>query len=202
MENDHQLMELLPSRSEVSSRCACGWTSTPARSAAHARRRWTIHASQQRAATVCSHAFEVGLTARDRAVELATVRALARRRRQRLAAQRVEVREALRTADAHAERYRMPVHRMLECARQLAGLSTSELWVRYLALGGNLAPGAFARAMCGIDELRAVDANVISTALNEEFRDSGFGTPLPARHARRRALSPSARRPTAPPRSG
>jgi hypothetical protein len=126
---------------------------------------------------------------------------VAQRRRQTLMEQRIEVADALRSANEHAVRFRTPVHRMLECARQLAGLSTSDLWLRYLALGGNLELDRFHRALRGVDELGGLDADLIVTALNEHFRDAGFGSPLSIRRATQ-ALSPSARPPSAPPGSG
>jgi hypothetical protein len=147
-------------------------------------------------------AWAIAREARHRAAELSTVREMALRRQAMLAEQRIELRDALRLADDHAARYRTSTSRMLDCARQMLGLSTSELWVRYLALGGNLEPSAFARAMDGADEIQVRDYELISTTLNEEFRDAGFGNPLPSRRSHIHRLSPSAHRPTAPPGSG
>jgi hypothetical protein len=202
VEIQHQVDEVLTSGSVVACRCTCGWTSTPASSSAHAHRRWKIHFSQQRSARLCSQAWGIANDARHRAAELSVMGERARQRRTLLAEQRHQLRAALQVAETYVDQYRTAPHRMLDCARQLAGLSPSELWLRYLSLGGCLPLDGFLRAMTGTDDLRPVDHELICTALNEEFRDAGFGTPLRTRVGGSPPLSPSCGRPPEPPGSG
>jgi hypothetical protein len=59
----------------------------------------------------------------------------------------------------------------------LAGLDLNELWCRYMSIGGDLDPVAFARCLAvGIDECDPHEHDVIAQALNEAFFDIGCYT--------------------------
>jgi hypothetical protein len=181
VEVQHHLVELGAVRSGMVARCSCGWTGVPAASEEHARKRWGIHASQQRAATLCSNATALGISARVRSAELALLTSQIRQRRAVLSAHREQLHRALWEADQRALRLRTPRHRTLECARQLSGLSDIEFWLRYVTMGGSLTQPELERALHGLDVLTDRDYDIVSAVLNEEFRDNGMGNPLPTR---------------------
>jgi hypothetical protein len=181
VEVQHHLVEFDTIRSRLTARCSCGWTGVPAPSEQHARKRWAIHASQQRAAMLCSTAAALASSARVRTAELAILTTRVRQRRAILFAHREQLHRALWEADQRAVRLRPPRHRTLECARQLSGLSDIEFWLRYVTMGGSLAPHELERALNGLDVLTDRDYDVVSAVLNEEFRDNGLGNPLPTR---------------------
>ena len=66
----------------------------------------------------------------------------------------------------------------LEKARQACGLSTSELWMRYFALGGDAEPLQFEAVLHGA--LRAADHehDQVAHALNERFTELGHNHPI------------------------
>ena len=73
----------------------------------------------------------------------------------------------------------VPPHGSLDLARQDAGLSQHELWVRYFALGG-MTPALELEAVChGAIIPTAVDHDRIAHALNERFTELGRNHPVP-----------------------
>lgn len=72
------------------------------------------------------------------------------------------------------------MERTLECARQIAGFSFAELWVRYFAYGGMLNARALEDALCGGGHIGTRDYDVLSVVFNEEFRLDGLGEPFSA----------------------
>lgn len=175
---DHLLNEVLWSDGCVA-RCTCGWTSTPATTDEHAERRWRIHSGQQHAAEVCAEAWRMSASARARAAELARIRDEARERRMKLCESRVALKEVVERAHNNMRQWRPSAERTLECARQLAGVTVEDLWMRYFAYGGSLSLNDLAVVMSGEARVTASDYLVLSTVLNEEFRDAGFGYPIP-----------------------
>ena len=121
------------------------------------------------------------MTARVRTVELAVLTTQVRERRAALAAHRAEMRRALWEADVRARAFRPTAGHTLECARQLAGLTPTELWLRYIGMGGYLGPEALAAVLHGDDEPDDRDYDILSAVLNEEFRLRGLGDPVPVR---------------------
>jgi hypothetical protein len=70
-------------------------------------------------------------------------------------------------------------NRVLEAARVQAGLSVSELWMAYFALGGSETAGVL-RAFLDADvDPGLVDFDVLVQALNEKFMDLGGDHPVP-----------------------
>src|SRR5713101_4716943 len=70
----------------------------------------------------------------------------------------------------------------LESARKLIGMSPTELWWKYLALGGG---GDLSTVQAILDASHPVDHytyNIISQALNERFLERGMNPPLPPAH--------------------
>jgi len=70
-------------------------------------------------------------------------------------------------------------HDSLDIARQAAGLSQNELWVRYFALGG-MTPALELEAVChGAMVATDPDYDRIAHALNERFTELGRNHPVP-----------------------
>jgi hypothetical protein len=67
----------------------------------------------------------------------------------------------------------------LDLARQDAGLSQHDLWIRYFALGG-MAPALELEAVChGAMVASELDHDRIAHALNERFTELGRNHPVP-----------------------
>lgn len=72
-----------------------------------------------------------------------------------------------------------PPHDSLDRARQEAGLTHSQLWMRYFALGG-MTPALELEAMChGAMVVADNDHDRIVHALNERFTELGRNHPVP-----------------------
>ncbi len=69
-------------------------------------------------------------------------------------------------------------YEILESARALAGMSLDELWLAYMALGGNASPDVM-RAYLQGTYTGAVGYDILAHALNEEFGDQGSDHPVP-----------------------
>jgi hypothetical protein len=69
--------------------------------------------------------------------------------------------------------------RALDRARHQAGLSMSELWLRYFALGGMSSPLELDAYLNGALSPTAHDHDVIAHALNERFVELGRDHPVP-----------------------
>jgi hypothetical protein len=67
----------------------------------------------------------------------------------------------------------------LDLARLDAGLSRSELWMRYFALGGMTAALELEGVLCGALTTNDDDLDRIVHALNERFTELGRGHPVP-----------------------
>ena len=68
---------------------------------------------------------------------------------------------------------------VLEQARQEVGLSVSELWVRYFALGGMVAPLDMEAILFGALVASPRDRDLLAVALNERFSELGGDHPIP-----------------------
>jgi hypothetical protein len=68
---------------------------------------------------------------------------------------------------------------VLEQARQEVGLSVSELWVRYFALGGMAAPLDMEAVLFGALVASPQDRDLLAVALNERFSERGDDHPIP-----------------------
>jgi hypothetical protein len=66
-------------------------------------------------------------------------------------------------------------------AWRLADLAPSELWWRYIGLGGNGAPDALADYLTGTAKWPAREHNALAQALNERLWDLGCPTLVPHR---------------------
>jgi len=66
----------------------------------------------------------------------------------------------------------------LEHARQAAGLSTADLWVRYFGLGGMASDHELIAYMSGASQPSRIDHDLIAQALNEEFSAQGRDWPM------------------------
>ncbi len=60
----------------------------------------------------------------------------------------------------------------------LAGLSYTQLWVAYYALGGERTFEELKARLMGEQPMTAEDYDVAAVALNEHFSDMGLGYPL------------------------
>ncbi len=72
-----------------------------------------------------------------------------------------------------------PPHDSLDLARQDAGLSQHDLWVRYFALGGMTAALELEAVCYGAMTATAPDHDRIAHALNERFTELGRNHPVP-----------------------
>jgi hypothetical protein len=68
--------------------------------------------------------------------------------------------------------------RALEAARDVLGLTVSQLWLAYFGLGGNLLPAAISAALSGDVDLGDHDHDVLVQALNDRFSDLDQNHPL------------------------
>jgi hypothetical protein len=66
----------------------------------------------------------------------------------------------------------------LEAARNMLGVSLDDLWVDYLALGGNLMPFEVDACMSGSRPIDDHDHDLIVQVLNERFMDREADHPL------------------------
>jgi len=73
-----------------------------------------------------------------------------------------------------------PGHQILEAARVQAGMSFSELWVAYFALGGVSPPQVVRSYLDGVGTPLA-DYDVLAQAINERYVDRGGNHPVPYR---------------------
>jgi hypothetical protein len=159
--------------------CSCGWESTPA-SEAHAHARWRIHFGSKKAAASCALAEVTINTARSRVEELVAMRTETATRRADLRDQRLRfAAESQRRREASL-RPPNPFDRAqtLERAREMAGMSNSDLWCAYFALGGDLQHDSLAAVLQGERTTSHRELNLVAVALNECFAEEGFGYPL------------------------
>ena len=69
--------------------------------------------------------------------------------------------------------------RVLEEARRDVGLSISELWLRYFALGGMSTPFEIDAVLHGALVPTSRERDLLAVALNERFSELGLGYPVP-----------------------
>ena len=67
----------------------------------------------------------------------------------------------------------------LDAARQLAALTVSEPWLRYLGPGGCALPAEFAGYLSGASPPDDHEHDVLALALNERFFELGLDHPVP-----------------------
>ena len=66
----------------------------------------------------------------------------------------------------------------LELAREHLGLSSGELWVRCLGLGGLLTLVELTACLAGRRAITSTEFDVVAQALNERFMDDGGDHPV------------------------
>jgi hypothetical protein len=69
-------------------------------------------------------------------------------------------------------------HVVLEAARTGAGMSFSELWFAYFALGGAAEPDVLRSYLRGL-HTGAFDYDVVAHAINERYLEQGLNHPVP-----------------------
>jgi hypothetical protein len=67
----------------------------------------------------------------------------------------------------------------LDAARQLAGLSLPDLWLRCCAIGSDLTPGQLQEVLGGAARPTSFEYDVIAQALNDTFLERGGDHPVP-----------------------
>jgi hypothetical protein len=67
---------------------------------------------------------------------------------------------------------------LLDTARQQAGLSEADLWLRYLALGGRATLPTLRQYLLGVMAPGATEHDVLAQALNERFRELDLDSPV------------------------
>jgi hypothetical protein len=73
-----------------------------------------------------------------------------------------------------------PPHSMLEAARTTAGMSFTELWIAYFALGGAARPDVVRSYLRGW-HAGSFDYDVLAHAINERYNERGLNHPVPYR---------------------
>lgn len=142
-----------------------------------ASQQWDLHMQWARAAATHERAKSLHETATARSDELLRAWAAARIRRNQLGTQRAVLRTQMNQRRGPATLQRAPLE-LLERARILAGLSLRELWIGYVALGGNASLEKLAAILDSQRPMTALDHDVLVMALNDRFADDGFGHPL------------------------
>jgi hypothetical protein len=66
----------------------------------------------------------------------------------------------------------------LDNARQLAGLTVDQLWMRYFALGGTASVGGLADYLHDVNEPDVHQYDIVVHALNERFGDLDMDSPV------------------------
>jgi hypothetical protein len=110
--------------------------------------------------------------------ELARLREAARERRAAVYEARRRLAATRHAFDRGTEPTRYALPTLLECGRQMAGLSYANLWLAYFSLGGNLTPSELMSALRDSTLLPHWDLDLLALALNESFAESGLGRPL------------------------
>jgi hypothetical protein len=72
-----------------------------------------------------------------------------------------------------------PISQILESARQLVGLSVSELWWAYVILGGTASLGEVEDFLSGALQPERGQYDRLAQALNDRFIDLGSDHPVP-----------------------
>ena len=67
----------------------------------------------------------------------------------------------------------------LNRARQDAGLTLSEMWLRYFALGGMASPDELEMYLHGALDPTAHEHNLLAHTINERFMERGEDHPVP-----------------------
>ncbi len=67
---------------------------------------------------------------------------------------------------------------ILGAALSVSGLTLTQLWLDYVALGGNAGEAEVSSMVTGAGPIGQPDHDRIALALNERLDDSGFGRPL------------------------
>jgi anti-anti-sigma factor len=172
-------LEVIAGQDAFHPTCSCGWHGPSACSASLAARDWRFHMATVGQADRIDRVATTQMEAAGRSQAMLEVWARARVRRDQLRAQRAALRrrlEASRTA-LQSSRSRAAAER-LERARLLAGLSIPELWVDYYALGGANTVAQLTAILRGDRPLTREDHDRLALALNDRFREEGFGEPL------------------------
>jgi hypothetical protein len=175
--SDHEIVSL--GSGPYTARCSCGWSATSASSARYAHNRARIHLGEIRTTAQVRRVQLMSAQAMQRADELAEIRAVFARRREVLLRQRRQLRAMRdrRLAGAVPEPVRSPA-RLLDTARQMAGLDFGQLWLDYIALGGNCLPEHLTELLRGERPMPQIDYDILAAALNERFAEVGFGHPI------------------------
>ncbi|HEY2279155.1 MAG TPA: hypothetical protein VGI00_12420 [Streptosporangiaceae bacterium] len=173
---DHEITSL--GNDPLTAVCSCGWSAESAYSPQYAARRARIHLSEMRTTALVQRIQLVTAQAQQRADELAEIRATSVWRRQALVRERLELRAMRDRWATWAPGRVRSAAQLLDTARQLASLDLSQLWLDYVALGGNCPRAELAALLSGEQPMRQLDYEIIAAALNERFANAGFGYPV------------------------
>jgi len=92
-----------------------------------------------------------------------------------------------------------PACRLTVLAWRLGALSLTDLWWRYVALGGNCKHDALAAYLAGNAEWPDIEHNTVAHALNECLWDAGYSSLAPYRGPGEIVPEPSAHLPLGSP---
>jgi hypothetical protein len=156
--------------------CSCGWRSDSCWSTEHATARWDFHVAQETTARRCAPAAAASVVARQRRSELTQARArvLQQRLTMTIQRQRLEIRRlpawlALASVTRAAR---------LEQARAFLELPLDQLWLDYVAIGGNADLDQLELMLDGTLAMSRRDHDRVGVVVNERFAAAGFGHPL------------------------
>jgi hypothetical protein len=175
---DHVLVEVVALPGQTAC-CSCGWRSIPTISLEQAEMRWRIHVGERRAHAWSTEAARLTSVFERRSAELADVRATVQARRLALRSQRVRVRaSSLERAIGRLAGVSRVVGPRLDRAREMAGMTRSELWTGYLGLGGHLNSDQLDDRLSGRTAIARLDYDILAVVLNERFAENGLGHPI------------------------
>lgn len=173
---DHEIASLTVSPHIAT--CSCGWSAQSACSPRYAARRARVHLSEMRTTALVRQIQLVSVQAQERAGQLAEIRARFAWRRQLIVRERLQLRARRDRWSAWAPGRACSAAQVLDTGRQLAGLHLTQLWLDYVALGGNCSPAELAALLSGGQPIGQIDYEILAAALNERFAEAGFGHPI------------------------
>ena len=170
----HDLVEITVDGRRQVAVCSCAWTAhTSTVGLAHAA--WRFHVLQSTASSRRERAIEQCDSATRRRRQLSITRALIRTQRERIAAQRLNLRSGPSQMHGIDGARRA---RLLTAAREMLALPVLDLWLDYVAVGGARRAVDLAAMLDGSATIGRPDYERLAVVLNERFADSGLGRPV------------------------
>lgn len=117
--------------------------------------------------------------ARDRQSQLVQEWARARIRRTEIRSQRRRLRsDIIRRQSFASLGAPRAAAAVLEAAVHVSSMDLIDLWLDYVALGGNATPEELSAILAGNGPLKPLDHDRLAIVLNQWFSDAGYGRPI------------------------